>query len=56
MSLATDTRVFQAPRRTIESDAQRTASVPAAAPMLRPVLGVPFMHKFRASVVALRKG
>ena len=56
MSLATDTRVFPAPRRTIESHLQRTPSVPAAAPMLRPVLGVPFMHKFRASVVALREG
>ena len=56
MSLARDTRVFAVPRRTIESDTQRMASVPAAAPMLRPVLGVPFMHKFRASVVAPRKG
>jgi hypothetical protein len=56
MSLATDTRVFPAPGRSVESETQRTAPVPAQAPMLRPVVGIPFMHKFRAAVVSLRKG
>jgi hypothetical protein len=54
MSLA-DTRVFPVRVSSAGSGAPQAAPAAGRAPVLRPVLGVPFMHKYRASVDS-RKG